>query len=97
MAEVRLFDRIMKEEDKVFDEKMLPLIEQEVKANFQATKREGEKMKISLEKDSWSDLLSDPATFDVDAMANRKLEIEAIDKKIVVIEKLYEELFAEKM
>lgn len=93
----RLFDQIMKNEDKVYDEKMLPLIEQEIKANFQSSKREGEKKKVSLEKELWGTLICDPEDFNVDAMANNKLKIKAIDEKIAVIESMYEELFAEKM
>lgn len=93
----RLFDKLMSEDQKTYDEKMLPLIEQEVKANFQSVLREGEKMKISLEKDFWNKMFRNPENADIDAMANNKLKVKAIDEKMQVVKELYEELFNEKM
>lgn len=95
--EKRLFDRLLTENDKVFDEKMLPLIEKEVKSNFQSAKTAGEKMLVVLEKQTWDELLNDVENLDVDAMADRRLRIKSINNKIAVIEEMYEELFKEKM
>jgi hypothetical protein len=95
--EKRLFDCLLTENDKVFDEKMLPLIEKEVKANFQSAKTAGEKMLVTLEKQTWDELLNDVENIDVDAMADRRLKIKNINNKINVIEEMYEELFKEKM
>ena len=94
---MRLFDKITSESDKVFDEKMLPLIEQEMRANFESERREGQKLKLSYEKKIWIDLIANVEDFDIDGMSNLKWEIEKIDKKIKFIEEMYEELFNEKM
>ena len=48
MAE-RMFDQILKDAGKVYDEKMLPLIEEETKAKFHDAVREGKKLKIQME------------------------------------------------
>ena len=93
----RLFDRLISGTDeKLYDEKMIPIKEAEVKANFQAAKREGEKLKITLQKDFWENMF-DVEDLDVNEMADSRLKVEAINAKIKVIEDMYEELFGEKM
>ena len=93
----RLFDKIVKKDQGTYDEKMLPYIEAEAKANFEATVREGEKKKIRLEKDLWESLYNNPSQYNLDMMADSKMTIDAIDEKIKVVKELYKELFNEEM
>lgn len=91
------WEEIVSNPDKAFDEKMLPLMKEEVKSDFYDTVREGRKMVIELEKENFDELFGLPSSIDINKIADNELTIEAIEKKTVIIKKLYEELFEEEM
>ena len=87
------WDEIVSNPGKAFDEKMLPLMKQDIGADFQDTVREGKKMVIQLEKENFDELFNLPDSIDLNKIADNKIKITAIENKIKVIEELYKELF----
>jgi hypothetical protein len=92
---VRLFDKLVNGE--AYDEAMLPLIEEEAKANFHASIREGQIMSLNFQKEIWEEMDENPSGFDLNSIADKKLKVEAIKKKIEVFKELYKELFDEEI
>jgi len=87
------WDEIVSNPEKTFDEKMLPLMKQDIEADFHDTVREGKKMIIKLEKENFDELFNLPDSIDLNKIADNKIKITAIENKIKVIEELYKELF----
>ena len=92
---VTMFEKIISDDAKTYDEKMLPLIIEDAKAIFEATIRNGQKEKRNLEKKMWDDIYLNPSDFNLDEIANNKLKMKKIDEKIAVIQELQKELFSE--
>jgi hypothetical protein len=91
------FLKIIRGDQKSYDAVMTPIVTAEAKANFDAWMREATRAKLQLERKGWEELYDDPSDFDVDIMANRKMTIDAIEKKMKVVREIYKDLFLEEM
>jgi len=96
--EERLIDQLFDNPEKVYDDKMRPLVEQTIQDNFRDVLREGKKMMVQLEKDELNKLLNiDMDDVDIDDIADMRLERKAILEKVEAVKELYKELFSEEL
>jgi len=87
-------DLIRKGEDK-YEEDMIPDLIEEIEADFRDLVRQATKKIKSLQKQEREEelLVIYDALYPIDSIADIRLEIKAIEEKVVVIKEMYKEKF----
>ena len=95
----RLIDQILANNQKKYDETMIPLVIEDIESAFSDAIRAGEKEKIAIKRCLWDTMweeASDLEDIDIDMMASKKIMLKRIEEKIDTIKEMYEELFDKK-
>lgn len=95
----RLIDQILENNQKKYDEKMIPLIIEDIESSFAEAIRAGEKEKIAIKRCLWETMWEEASNLedvDIDVMAQKKIILKRIEEKIDTIKEMYEELFDKK-
>ena len=95
----RLIDQILANNQKKYDETMIPLVIEDIESAFSEAIRAGEKEKIAIKRCLWETMWEEASNLedvDIDAMAEKRLMLKAIERKLDVIKEMYEELFDKK-
>lgn len=94
----RLIDQILANNQKKYDETMIPLVIEDIESAFSDAIRAGEKEKIAIKRCLWDTMWesSNLEDVDIDVMAQKKILLKRIEEKIDTIKEMYEELFDKK-
>ena len=95
----RLIDQILANNQKKYDETMIPLVIEDIQSAFSDAIRAGEKEKITIKRCLWETMWEEASNLediDIDVMAQKKIILKRIEEKIDTIKEMYEELFDKK-